>query len=372
MGRYWYIILVSLCLLDNPVSAGGAGFSAGAYLLKTQTLDYFQEGSLKLKMDIMQPAKKTNYLSPFPAIIMIHGGGWRSGSRQHMRMGLVASSKRAYVGIAVSYRLASLPHEKIKGTEKVYQLGANGFDQLRDIKRSILYIREHASELNIDPERIILMGTSAGAHLAMLAGLSANDVDFNQDLGFESRDDLSVAAIISWMGPVDPLANYRVKRSPRVDNVTKGLTGCRPSAAIEGSECLQRFLKLSPIAYMDAADPPVLTLHGNLDQMVSVSQGSLLQQRAIEVGSEHELQIFDQVGHKMQHSNGKKIHRLAWKHSIDFADSILKRPNLDDKCTKENIMVKRVSAKDVAFVCDGSLLNFSLHGTISRTLNRER
>jgi acetyl esterase/lipase len=148
-----------------------------------------ENGEFDLKLHVFNPKKAAG--RNYPCIVVIHGGGWINGSpvstygscRRYASLGLVA--------IAVEYRIRSAH-------------GATALDSVRDAKSAMRWIRSHVSELNIDPDRIVATGGSAGGHLAAAcAFLSAFD---------EEGEDISVSC----------RPNALMLTSPVFDNSPKG------------------------------------------------------------------------------------------------------------------------------------------------------
>jgi len=119
-------------------------------------------------------------------VIFLHGSGWHyadkdMGTRQFFRH----LARQGHVILDVAYRLA--PKAKLS-------------DMLGDVKRSILWMKSHAAEYNVDPDKIVLMGGSAGAHLALLAAYAPQHPGLEPQAG---EGDASVAGVVSYYGPPD-------------------------------------------------------------------------------------------------------------------------------------------------------------------------
>ena len=114
---------------------------------------YRPGGDRALKVDIYRPATD----SVLPAVLMVHGGGWNSGDRSLQRPLAQALAAQGFVTIPVEYRLTP---------EAPYPAG------LHDVKRAVAWVRAHAAELGVDPERIAISGCSAGGQLAALTGVT--------------------------------------------------------------------------------------------------------------------------------------------------------------------------------------------------------
>src|SRR5262245_40196052 len=124
-----------------------------------------------------------------PAVVFVHGGGWMRGDPSQAAGNALHLARRGIATISISYRLAPAHHFPAP---------------LDDVRRGLRWVRAHAADLGIDPERIALLGLSAGAHLAMLThvarGVPALAPDLPADLADVSED---VRAVIVHYGPFD-------------------------------------------------------------------------------------------------------------------------------------------------------------------------
>src|SRR5438874_659578 len=125
-------------------------------------LDYGKGGDVELKLDIYRPKQLPE--KPLPVIVYIHGGGWRSGSKDHSADKLVPLVERGYCGVSINYRLTPS--------------GVQFPEPLYDCKCAIRFLRAKAKELHLDPDHIGVWGHSAGGHLAALLGTTAHVKDF--------------------------------------------------------------------------------------------------------------------------------------------------------------------------------------------------
>lgn len=200
-------------------------------------ITYAQAGGIDLKLDIYRPEGA----SKRAAILYFHGGGWRGGSREGMRNHARAMAEYGYVGLPTQYRL----------------LGQSPFPaQIEDVKTAVRWTRAHAKDLDIDPDRIILWGSSAGAHLSLLAAATPNYAPF-EGKGWEG-DSSAVAAVIAEHPPVEFHLGEATGRhtTPGANLLGEGAT---PERAKEAS----------PIAYAREDFPPTLLLHGTYDRVVN-------------------------------------------------------------------------------------------------------
>lgn len=144
------------------------------------TLPKTPYGRRDLHVDIFRPDDEKVY----PALLMIHGGGWNSGDKSLQVSMAQQIAKSGYVTIPVEYRL--IP-------EAVYPAG------LHDVKTAIRWVRAHAAEYGIDPDRIAVSGCSAGAQLATLAGVT-NGSKRHEGKGQWRKTSSDVQAVISMDG----------------------------------------------------------------------------------------------------------------------------------------------------------------------------
>ncbi len=197
-----------------------------------------------------------------PVLIHLHGGGYSSGRKsREARPLLLHFARRGWVCISANYRLrpaATFP------------------DFLIDAKRVIAWARAHAGEYGADPERVLIAGSSAGAHLAATAALTANDPAFQP--GFEDAD-TSVAACVGMYGYYGP--------------VTSRSAG----------------LRSSPSDYVHAEAPPFLIAHGTQDTLVPPARAHAFAERLREVsrnpvvwielpGAQHSFDLLDSLRYR--------------------------------------------------------------------------
>ena len=146
-------------------------------------LTYANPGGSSLQLDLYRPAGA----GPFPAVLVVHGGGWDSGSRQMERPFAKQLAARGYVTVPVSYRL-----------------GASGRfpAALHDLKAAVRWLRAHATEHAVDPARIAILGMSAGGQLAALLGATNGRADFEGEVG-ERGGSSVVQVVVDIDGLVD-------------------------------------------------------------------------------------------------------------------------------------------------------------------------
>jgi pectinesterase len=151
-----------------------------------------------LCLDIFSPAQKGKY----PALIMIHGGGWRSGNKKMERPMAQRIALQGYVTVPVDYRLS---------TEALYPAA------IYDIKAVVRWIKVNSERFNIDTARIAIEGNSAGGQLATLVGMTNGIAKFEGNLGLSSASS-NVHAVIDIDGVVDFLAPASLNLPRKADS----------------------------------------------------------------------------------------------------------------------------------------------------------
>ena len=220
------------------------------------------------KADIYTPSGK--HKEPMPAVLVIHGGGWKTGDKADHR-GVSISTDLAgqgYVVFAINYLLASPD-----GTKPEDRKG--GFPQnVYDCKTALRYMKAHAKELGIDPKRIGILGESAGGHLVVLLGATQHSGDMNQN-GLYLDQSNDVTCVVDMYGIPnldDPSIHY-------IRGPFKGATEKETDANVK---------RANPWNYIDKTMPPTLILHGTADTTVPIAQSERLDEKLTALGVPHE------------------------------------------------------------------------------------
>lgn len=227
------------------------------------------------RLDVYLPAGWTPE-AKLPAMVWVHGGGWTGGDKAATRDRNVCHALAAagYVSVSINYRL-----------------GAGAWPQnLEDVKNAVRYVRAHAAQLGVDPERIALGGGSAGGHLALMAAYTADAEKWEPAQpwpGVSSR----VACVIDLYGITDVRAWLAAPAEQA--SAPRSRTNYAVFAAV-GSAVPP---DVSPLAHVTASSPPTLILHGRADRTVDAAQSVALAGALQTRGVPHELLLLDGVGH---------------------------------------------------------------------------
>lgn len=211
-----------------PNALGGRERSSRARLWRDVV--YANPNGRPLKLDIYQPMIEPAVGNLYPAVIVIHGGGWRNGDKGDW---FVPTSRylanQGYVVFDIQYRLSGRAHWPAP------------YD---DVKTAIRWVKQCAGDYQVDADRIAVLGRSAGGHLAMMAG-------------FQPDADTQVQAIISLYGPAD--LQWK-DLSP--DSATVQLMG----GTFE--QMPEAYAEISPITHVKDGLPPTLMIEGMMDTIV--------------------------------------------------------------------------------------------------------
>lgn len=207
------------------------------------------------RMDLYLPPVEGK---PAPLVINIHGGGWNHGVKES-QTGFNSFFKEGFAVANIEYRLTGQ---------------ATAPAAVEDTRCALIYIISHAKELHIDAARIVIMGSSAGGHLALMGGLLENDHRF--DTNCPGTEGVKVAAIIDKYGITD---------------LTEWATGrvhSKSATSWLGSRGLAYGPAVSPITYVKKSSPPVFIVHGDADPVVGYEQSVRLQEKLQQAGVTHE------------------------------------------------------------------------------------
>ena len=227
---------------------------------------------IELKLDAASPKQSQDTL--LPAVIFVHGGGFRSGSKDAGIPLIIAFAQGGYLAVTIDYRLA----------------GVAGFPAaVHDCKAAVRFLRANAKELGIDPWRIGIVGPSAGGYLSALIGTSGNDGALEGELE-PSGVSSTVQCVVDISGPID-FTRFQDGVRREYLNVWLGH---------DLQEYKRRAKEASPLTYIDDADPPFLLIHGTADEIVPLEQAQLFNAALIAAGVETEYLAVEGAGHALR------------------------------------------------------------------------
>jgi acetyl esterase/lipase len=247
------ILLLGLCVsapvcaeLDVPVE---------------RAVVYRTLGGRSLKLDVFSPRARG---TARPAVLCVHGGGWRNGERRQMYGKAAALARAGIVGVAIEYR---------KSDEATYPAAVD------DTFAAVQWVRANAARLGVDPGRIGVFGSSAGGHLALMAGVT--------------KPGRPVQAVASWNGPGDLVRGFM--ESGHVSKYARDVT----ERFLGGPIATHRVLyeRASPARNIIGRPPPLFLVHGEEDGTVPPSQGDYMAEAARRAGGEVTILRVRNAGH---------------------------------------------------------------------------
>lgn len=256
-------------LVGTWTQAGSSEFSSNPQVEVRGDISFLTPDRLE-KLDLYLP-KNRNAVEKSPAVLLIHGGGWKEGDKRQAReieFGMTLA-QNGFVAASINYALRS----------------AGKFPQnLQDCKNGIRYLRAHADELGVDPNRISVMGGSAGGHLALLVGYTADQPNLAPSQPYPGVSD-KVSSVVDFYGisnlatrkETDP--NGKPLKIDPLDSATQSIFGSTP----------QDWKKASPITYVKRDVPPTLILHGKKDTTVDSDQSQELADALKKTGATYEI-----------------------------------------------------------------------------------
>jgi len=224
------------------------GFTARLNIVYTKLKDW--EG----KMDVYLPPKNNK---PAPVVINIHGGGWNHGVKES-QTGFNTFFKMGFAVANIEYRLTGQ---------------ATAPAAVEDTRCALIYLIKNSRELNIDINKIVIMGGSSGGHLALMGGLLGNDHKF--DTNCPGVDNVKVAAIIDKYGIAD-VWDWAYGPNKTSKSATRWLGDKAKDDNFARS--------VSPVYYVNKNSPPTFIVHGNADPTVPYEESVALYKKFIEAG----------------------------------------------------------------------------------------
>jgi acetyl esterase/lipase len=228
-----------------------------------------------------------------PVILVIHGGNWGDGDRHDFGPFNAYLAARDYVVAAMDYRLA--PRWRFPAARD-------------DVLSAVAYLKVYASELNIDPTRIALLGRAAGGQLALLAAHTAQES--------------AIRGVISLYAPSDLRYEYEHPASPKLRDTRAVLEAYLGGAP--GSSADDAYFAASPVNFVSSTSPPSLLVHGVKDPIVPLDQASRLEAKLQAAGAKHLLVRLPWATHLCDKSFGGPCGQIVTYSVERFLDSVMR------------------------------------------------
>ena len=258
------------------------GLAHAGEIVFEEGIEYTNPDNQHLKLNLARP-KDGN--GPFPAIVCIHGGGFRAGDRNGWSARAKNFAEHGYVAVTVDYRLAP----KSQSPAAVY-----------DVKAAVHWLRANAGQYRIDPDRIGATGDSAGGHLAMFLGVSGDVKQFEGE-GAKTEQSSRVQCVVEFYGPSDVTRSYG--KSVDAAEVLPLFLG----GDVEHER--KRHILASPLYWVTPAAAPTLLLHGTEDKYVSHEQAQWMLERLKAAQVDAKLVTLEKAGHGFKGPDAERAER---------------------------------------------------------------
>ena len=244
MGLLWAAVLAASLLMSAAMAR------AEHEVTRRDDIVFAEHDGVRLLGDLYAPKG----LDKAPALVAVHGGGWQIGDRKFYSNWGPYLARNGFAVFAIEYRL-------MKPGVKTYP------GSVYDTKAAVQYVRAKAGDFGIDPDRIGMIGDSAGAHLSALVALAGEEPAFSSQYRSEASAALpaKVKAVVGFYGVYDMLAQWQhdLVTRPR-DNISEKYLGAAPHTN------RKVFFEASPISYatVDRNSTRFLLIHGDHDDIV--------------------------------------------------------------------------------------------------------
>ena len=253
------------------------------------------------------------------AIVYLHGGGWAVGTRRRFGRAFLSWSPTSLDRLAQAGFVVATVDYRLSGEARFPA-------QLHDVKAAIRWLRANAGCLGVDPAKVVAWGESAGGHLAVLAGLTADRPELEGTVGEHVGESSSVCGVIDWYGPMNllTLSAQHLPTSDKRPDDAGSWESSMVGAALQSDPVRSR--AASPIAYVHAGAPPIQIHHGTNDGQVPFAQSVEFTNAQRQAGGEVELIVVNGSDHFW---TGAPDLAAIFEASVDFA----KRVSTDSEAT---------------------------------------
>lgn len=285
MSRTALTLLLLCGLVESNASGGEVVFE--------ENIEYTNPDDQHLQLNLARPKDAAGRA---PAVICVHGGGFRGGKRERWNELCQKLAGRGYVAATVSYRLAPK-----------YQYPA----AVHDVKAAVRWMRANADKYQLDPERIGVIGDSAGGHLVQYLGVTGDVARLEGD-GGNARQSSRVTCVVNYYGPSDLTKSYG-KSVDAAEVLPLWLGG-----DVEHER--HRHIVASPLYWVTPSAAPTLLIHGTKDPYVAYEQATWIHERLRAADVEVELLTLEGAGHGFSGADAERAEQAA----LAFLDKHLK------------------------------------------------
>jgi len=261
-----FLILIPVAAYAQNPTTRFAAEGAARYWVQ-ENIVYNVANNTQLKLDVWFPNAST---SPTPTLVYYHGGGWIFGTKEGSVLQFLPFLEKGWRVVNVEYRMAS---------------NSLAPAAVEDTRCALRWVFRNAKQQNFDTSKIVLTGHSAGGHLSLITGMLPNGGPL--DNACDGNEELKVAAIINWFGITD--VNDIITGTNRKNYGVMWMGSQRDANEIAKS--------VSPLTYVRRGLPPILTIHGDKDDVVPYSHATRLKEALEKAGVRNKLHTVEGAGH---------------------------------------------------------------------------
>jgi acetyl esterase/lipase len=246
-ARALFVVMLAVCDTSFAQSDNWTDYVFNDYDIQPN-ITYATANNTELKLDLYLPKDRS---APKPALILFHGGGWVAGQKERNVLWLLPYLSMGWAVINVEYRIAS---------------NSLAPAAVEDCRCALRWAANNAARYNLDASKFVLTGTSAGGHLSLITGMLPAYSAFDRQCPTNDstrwangrEPETKVAAIVNWFGITDV--------ADLIDGANAKHYAIEWFGSMSNRQELAR--QVSPLNYVRAGVPPVITIHGDQDNIV--------------------------------------------------------------------------------------------------------
>lgn len=234
-------------------------------------VEYARKSGLALHLHIIEPMQREGENLTFPLILFVQGSAWFKQNTGLSLIQLGRFARRGFVVAIIEYRPSTL---------------APFPAQVKDTKTALRFMKQHAATYHADPEKIILWGDSSGGHTVVMAGVTLDNPDLDDES--PTNEPISVRAVIDYYGPSD--VSKMCEEPSTMDHIAAQSPEGMLIGGVNVLENPDKVRPTVPMTYIspERAIPPMLIIHGDKDRLVPFGQSVMLFEALKQAGQEAE------------------------------------------------------------------------------------
>lgn len=264
-------VVLFLCLLVCP------GILSALDFRKIKNVDYIGDGNPRQMLDLYLPKKEGP--QKHPVIVWVHGGAWKMGSKDRAGLALKAMKYVPCAVVSINYRLTQ---------ESKWPA------QIHDCQAALRWVKGNAKKYQLDPDRIVVWGASAGGQLVSMLGATQDHQELDGKLGPHLEQSTKVKAVVNFFGPAD-FVLMNSQGSSMNHNRADSPEGLLLGGEVSKLPMLAK--QASPFHQATKDGAPILTVHGTQDPLVPYLQGQALDRKLDELKVPSILLTVEGAGH---------------------------------------------------------------------------